>query len=420
MLEDYTPPQKKRRFRWGLLVVVLVGLALAAGTGVSLFFKIKFADFQPPMSAPDVIAAQVASKEFSDRIEAIGTAEAFQSATLTSTVTETIKAITVNEGEHVAVGTVIVELNNEEEVATLNEASRAFGRYDQLARSKIGSEARRDEEQARMNIAQAQLNKRRIVAPFDGVLGIRKVSVGDMVSPGTVITTIDDIDPIKLQFSVPESYLAVVKTGLEIQSTTDAYPGEVFKGTITAVDSRINTNTRAILLNAEIANPDFRLRPGLLMKADIVKSFRQALAVPEQAILSSGDKKSVMAVGSDNKAVEKPVVLGSRQAGYVEIISGLNAGDKVIIEGLQKAHAGGEVKIIAEKTIDETVKDAVGYSVPRKQDALGEAAVPATTPDATTPVEAPPAQTEPAVPDQVPALITPVPTETPPEAAPAQ
>ena len=428
MINDTYAQPKKRPFRkWAKrIALALVVLALVGGTGFVLTMKIKFADFQPPMSAPGVVVAQATMRTFADQIEAIGTAQANQSAMLMPTVTETVKSINVNEGEFVKAGTVIVELNSDEEQATLNEAAKAFGRYDQLARSRIGSEARRDEEEARMNVAKAQLEKRTVVAPFDGVLGIRKVSVGDMVGPTTMITTIDELDPIKLQFSVPESYLAVLKPGLEIRATTEAYPGEIFTGKISAIDSRINTMTRAVMINAIVPNADTRLRPGLLMKANIVKSSRESLAIPEEAIVSAGDKKTVLSVGADNKVVEKTVTTGNRQAGYVEVLSGLNAGDKVIIEGLQKAQNGAEVKIVGEKNIEQTIKEAVEYSNERKQESfpVAPATAPETTLEAAPPVEEP-AAAAPAVeppaenPTETPAAEQP-PAEQPTESVPPQ
>lgn len=413
---DFYRPKKKPLWKWAKrLGIAVVVLGLLGGTGFMLFMKIKFADFQPPMSAASVIVSPVAERDFADKIEAIGTAEANQSATLTSTVTETIKTINVNEGEAVKAGTVIVELMNDEETATLNEASKAFSRYDKLARSKIGSEARRDEEEARMGVAQAQLDKRRLIAPFDGVLGIRRVSVGDLVSPGTIITTIDELDPIKLEFSVPESYISVLKVGLEIEATTEAWPGEIFKGQISAIDSRVNSMTRAILVKAAMPNADSRLRPGLLMKVDVVKSSRISLAIPEEAIVSAGDKKTVLVVGSDNKVTEKTVTTGNRQAGYVEILSGLDKNEKVIIEGLQKAQNGAEVVIAGEKSIDQTISEAIKYSSDRKQEAFtmpAEGESPAAQPESAPIIEAPADQT-PVAPDTkapaAPAMPEPVP-----------
>ncbi len=392
-----TAPKPKRARKWIIRILLgLVVLGLIGGTGFMLWMKIKFADFQPPQTAPGVIVSAVVDQEFVDKIEAIGTAAANQSAMLTSTVTETIKTINVNEGEYVEAGTVIVELNSDEEQATFNEAEKSFARYDQLARTKIGSEARRDEERARLDVAKSQLDKRRIVAPFNGVLGIRKVSVGDLVTPGTLITTIDEMDPIKLEFSVPESFLAVLKPGLEINATSEAYPGQIFKGVVSAIDSRVNTGTRAIMINARIPNADGRLRPGLLMKVDIVKSSRTALAIPEEAIISAGEKKTVLVVGEDKKVTEKTVTSGNRQAGYVEILSGLNKGEKVIIEGLQKAHNGGDAEIVGEKTIQQSMTDAVEYSNDRKREAFPDQieAAPAVEPAApeATPIEQAPAE----------------------------
>lgn len=380
-----TQTRKSRLMKWVRhLLLGLIVLGLIGGTGFVLTMKIKFADFQPPMAPAGVVVSKVAEREFIDKIEAIGTAGANQSAMLTSTVTETIKTINVSEGELVDAGTVIVELNDSEEQATLNEAEKSFSRYDQLARTRIGSEARRDEELARLDVAKAQLEKRRIIAPFKGVLGIRKVSVGDLVTPGTVITTIDELDPIKLEFSVPEGFLSVLKPGLEINATTEAYPAEFFKGTVVAIDSRVNTATRAILVKARIPNPDQRLRPGLLMKVDLVKASRVSMAIPEEAIVSTGQKKTILIVGDDKKTIEKEVVTGNRQAGFVEVTKGLSGGERVIIEGLQKARAGEEVNVIAEKTIGENINEAVEFSNDRKREAFPDVA-PAAEPTTANP-----------------------------------
>ncbi len=372
MLIDQTSPRRPRRkLRIALkLLGCLVVLALIGGTGFMFYMKHKYANFQMPQTTPGVVVAKAVDMNFSDRLEAIGTATAVESATITATVTETVKSINVAEGQSVKAGTVIVELNDDEEAATLEEASKSYDRYNKLAQSKIGSEARKDQERARMDVARAQLAERRLVAPFDGVLGIRQVSVGDLVTPGTVITTIDSIDPIQMSFSVPEEYLAVLKPGLTIQARTDAYPGKVFEGTISAIDSRVNSDTRAIMVKAQIPNADFTLRPGLLMKTTIVKSSRMGLAIPEEAIQSAGTQKSVLVVGPDNKVQSVNVETGIRQIGYVEVTSGLKAGDKVMIEGQIKTQPGMEVKIESEKTIPDAVKTDLDFSVERKQEAL--------------------------------------------------
>lgn len=358
------------RRHWGKGLLILLGLGLLGGTAFVTFIKIKFANFHPPFAVPAVVVSKVVKVPFSDRIEAIGTAEANESTILTSTVTETVKSISFPEGGFVKAGTIIVELNNDEERATATEAEKSFDRYQKLASTQIGSVAQKDQEEARMNVAKAQLNKRLIVAPFDGVVGIRQVSTGDLVSPGTVITTIDAIDPIKLEFTVPEAFLSALKEGLSIEAQSEAYPGEVFPGTVSAIDSRVNPSTRAILVHATLPNPQSRLRPGLLMKVDIVKNTRSSLAVPEEALLSAGEKKTVLVIGADKKAQSRDIRLGMREMGQVEVLEGLKEGEMVIVEGTMKAQPGSEVVISGEKTIEKANREALDFSVPRKQNAL--------------------------------------------------
>lgn len=204
-------PTSRRRKIILRTLVGLVTLGLLGGTGFVLFMKIKFADFQPPMSAANVIVTPTTTITFIDRIEAIGTAAANQSASLTATITETVSAINAQEGEFVDKGASIIDLTSAEEKATLTEAARSFERYNNLAKSNLSSVEKRDEEETALAVARAQLDKRKITAPFAGIIGIRNVDVGDLVQPGTMITTIDEVDPIKLDFTLPEIYLCSQK-----------------------------------------------------------------------------------------------------------------------------------------------------------------------------------------------------------------
>ncbi len=352
--------------------IVLVVLGLLGGTGFVLFMKIKFADFQPPMAPANVVVNKVVSHEFVDSIEAIGTITASESATLTATITESVKSINAEEGQFVAKGTPIVDLNDAEERATLDNASKSYNRYNQLVKDNLASPEKRDQEQASFNVAKAQLDKRKIVAPFDGFLGIRHVNVGDLVQPGTIITTIDAIDPIKLDFTVPEVYLSALKQGMDIEATTAAWPGDVFKGKIYVIDSRLDADSRAIMARATMANPDHKLKPGLLMKVKIIRSVTTSLAVPEEAIQSAGERKSVFVVDKDNKVSEKIIKTAQREPGYVQVTDGLSAGDKVIVEGQMKTGAGATVNVVGEKTIEQMASDEMTYSVPRKQEAMAK------------------------------------------------
>ncbi len=321
-MANTSPKSKFRRYAVRGLIILFV-LALLGGTGFTLFMKIKFADFQPPMSPANVVLSPVSSYEFKDRIEAVGTITASESAILTTTVTETVKAINIEEGQFVEKGTALVELNDAEEQANLSQASRSFDRYNQLVKDNLASPERRDAEQASFKVAKAQLDKRKIVAPFDGFLGIRHVNVGDIVQPGTAIMTIDAINPIKLDFTIPEIYLSSIKKDMDIEAMTSAWPDVTFKGKIYVVDSRIDTNSHAIKVRALMDNAEYKLKPGLMMKVNIIREVKKSLAIPESAIQAAGEKKSVFVVGEDKVVFEKEIVTGQREPGLVEVVSGL-------------------------------------------------------------------------------------------------
>ncbi len=353
-----------------LIIIFIAGLLLATAYITYAKFKMFAGMGKFSFPPPGVVVTKVEPLPFSDGIEAVGTAMANESANLTSRVTEIVKSINFSEGQIAPAGTILVQLSNDEEVAMFTEAQRAFDRADELVKRKAVSVARKDQERMRMDTARAQLNDREIIAPFEGVIGLRHVSVGDLVSPGTVITTIDDIDPVKLEFSVPETFLPAISTGLQIEARTEAYPETLFIGTIIAVDTRIDTQTRSFRIKAAIPNPDLHLKPGLLMSVNIVRNTRNTLAIPEQALTLKGDQVNVLTIGADKKAQIVPVTLGVRRAGFVEVTSGLKEGDLVIVEGLVKTQPGAEVVITATKTIADFITDATAFAVTGKQSSL--------------------------------------------------
>ena len=356
----------------GLLVVIgLVGF-----TGFNAWVKYLFKDFQFQFPPAAIVVQPVAEMTFEDRIEAIGTTQANESTALTSNVSETIETLMFEEGQFVTKGTIIATLHDAEEQAALTEAQKAFNRSAELVRTGALSAARRDADKARLDIAMAQVNDRKIIAPFDGYLGLRSLSAGDIVNPGTVITTLDDIDPIKLEFAVPEAYLAKLSTGLPIRAKSEAYPGERFEGTVLAVAPRVDPVTRTIMVKATIPNPDNKLRAGMLMGVEIVRNARHGLAISEEALVSQGANKVVMVTGTpdENKMADvsaRPIVIGTRMPGYVEVVDGLKPGEKVIVEGVIKAHPGAKVIIAGEKTISDTTTTAAQNAVAGKQTELG-------------------------------------------------
>ncbi|HOO50720.1 MAG TPA: efflux RND transporter periplasmic adaptor subunit [Alphaproteobacteria bacterium] len=368
---DAAPSRRRSKKRIVLIgVAMLLFIVLIGFSGFVFFMKLKFADFQPPASAANVVVTPVSPVPFEEIIEAVGTAHSNESAVITATVTETVKSVGVTEGQFVEAGAVLVELSDEEEMATLNEATRSYMRYNQLVKNKLGSAAERDEALASMEVAKAQLNQRRIVAPFDGIVGIREVSIGDLVTPGTTIMTLDDVDPIKLDFSVPERFLSALQVGMTIKAQSEAYDADVFEGKIYTIDTRIDPDTRSVRVRALVENPQGLLRPGLLMKVRIVRKSFEALAIPEGAIQSSGNIKTVFVVNAENKIESKTVVTGLREPGYVEIKDGLSQGDKVVIEGQMKTGPGAPVNVVEERSVEASQQATLGFAIERKKDVI--------------------------------------------------
>lgn len=353
-----------------LVVVILLGATLFSG-----YLKYLFKDFVWQFPPAEIIAQTVTMHPFDDRIEAIGTTEANESTALTSNVSETVKEILFTEGQFVKTGTMIARLHDDEEQANLVEAKKAYTRSSELAKTNAVSAARVDSDRARLSIVMAQVNDRQITAPFDGILGLRSISVGDIVNPGTVITTLDDVDPIKLEFAVPEGFMATMTAGLPVEARADAYNGQVFRGVISAVDPRIDPVTRTLRVKAEIPNEDGKLRAGMLMSVEVVRNVRENVAVSEEALVSTGTKKTVRVIGAPDAEgfsviEDRAVTIGARRPGYVEILNGLQVGEKVAVDGVIKANPDAKVKIIGEKTIDDTMGIAAGQAVSGKQDDL--------------------------------------------------
>lgn len=308
----------------------------------------------PPAVVTTTTLAPVA---WSDAIEALGTAQAKESVTLTAKVTETVDSVNFEDGQFVRAGHVLVDLSGGAEAAQLREEQAAFQEAQQqldrqaglvekgtIARSQLDTQvAARDAAKARMDTIRARLKDRVITAPFDGVLGFRRVSQGTLVSPGTVIATLDDIRTIKLDFPVPESFLANVATGQTIVAQSAAWPGVDFEGTVRAVDSRVDPVTRAVTVRAEIANPEARLRPGMLLAVRLLKPAREALVLPELALVQVGTRAYVFKVGADDKVAQVEVEVGARRRGEVEIVGGLAPGDRVVVEGTVKLRDGATV-----------------------------------------------------------------------------
>lgn len=310
---------------------------------------------------PLVEVGAVAMRPFADTVQALGTAQARESIVVASKVTDVISAIRFDSGDRVKKGQVLVVLSNVEQQADLAEAraaltsaTREYDRFKELGDRGFAPKARLEQaqaayEQARARVAalESRMADRTIRAPFAGVMGLRTASPGALVRPGDPIATLDDTSAIKLDFDVPEVHLARMKPGATLRAATAAYPGRDFTGRIDNVDSRIDPRTRTVKVRAVIANKSGDLKPGMLMTVNVDANPRKALAVPEMAVIETMDGASVFkVVEKDGKTIAKPaeVKLGGRSGGFVEVLSGLAAGDRIVTEGVQRARPGQPIR----------------------------------------------------------------------------
>jgi len=304
---------------------------------------------------------------FSDRIEAIGTAYANESVEIAARVSKQVERIRFEDGQIARAGDVLVELESSEEEAQLAQAraNRAdaklrFERVADLAKMGTESRSRYDEVRtaldaanARVEELEARLADLRIRAPFAGVLGLREVSPGTMLRPGDRITTLDDLDRIKLDFSVPETFLAMLAPGLAVETRNSAYPDRVFVGRIVAVDPRVDPDTRAVRVRAEIDNEDHAIRPGMLLSLVLEANPVRSLALAEQALVPMGSSQYVVVLDAEDKPTRVQVEIGRRVPGLVEIRKGLEAGDRVVIDGATLIPPGGVVNVLREEAPPE-------------------------------------------------------------------
>jgi membrane fusion protein (multidrug efflux system) len=172
------------------------------------------------------------------------------------------------------------------------------------------------------------------------------VSPGALVQPGSVITTLDDVDPIRLDFTVPETFLSALQPGLAVSARSDAWPGRMFPGSVAAIDPRVDPRTRAVRVRARLDNADGALRPGLLMSVELVHRVRRSPAVREEALVPIGERDFVYVVDAQGQAQRVEVQSGGRRDGMVEVIEGLAAGDQVVIEGTQQVRPGAPVRVL--------------------------------------------------------------------------
>lgn len=344
--------QKNSRLIWVLFI------------GMFLFVVYLFLQNQSPeeeqkaINAATLVSTQIVSNSTLVRqVTSLGTALANESVQIVTNTSDYLTVLHINEGQRIEKGQLIAQLNDIEERARVAELSaslldqkRQLERVKNLAKTQATAQSLLDEQQTRVNTTQAQLdavkarlNEMTISAPFSGVLGLRQVSEGAYLTAGTVLTTLDDLSMIRLEFSVAEYYLAQLKPGMTVNASSVAYPGKLFTGQIKAIDTRLDPVTRSVKVHALVPNDQLELRPGMLLNVSVTLAEVQALQVSEKAIVPLQNKQYVFVVNKDNSVTQTEVQLGQRLPGLVEIVSGLNPGDQVVIEGTTKIRSGSIV-----------------------------------------------------------------------------
>ncbi len=356
-----------------LLVFLVLGILFG---GLFAFKRYQMEQMQAMLSAPQppatISTTEVRRERRQPYLRAVGTLTASGGTEVGSEVEGIVDTIVFHSGQMVKEGDVLLRLDSTLDQATLAglKAERRLAeiklqRARDLIKRKAISQSDLDEARARYDAAAAQvtvqqvrISQKTVRAPFAGLLGIRKVDVGDYLPKGTSIVALNALAPIYVDYSVPEGQFARVRPGLAVEVEVAAYPGETFLGTLAAVESGVNTASRALLLRAELANADLRLRPGMFAEVrTLAEAPREVLTVPQTAISYNtyGDfvYRVVEQAGEGLKVERRQVTTGVVQAGRVELVSGVVEGDRLVRAGLVKLRDGQAVQIDNSVALDD-------------------------------------------------------------------
>ena len=342
----------------------LVGCFMLAAVALACGCKKKAAG-PPPMMAPRVIAVAATEQRVAEVLSLVGSITANEMVDVRSEVDGVVQEILFREGETVKKGQELVRLDESKLAAAVAEGEanfqlskanydRAKGLFDsQLISQQEFDQARTSFESTRANLdlTKRMLKDARIYAPFEGTVGARSISPGQVIRKEAVLTTIVDSDPVKVEFNVPEKVLGQVRVGQDIQIGVATYPGRKFQGKVFFVSPFVDLTNRTALVKAEVANPKGELKPGMFANLDLTVTVREnAVVIPEVALTQTLDKGRAMVfvVDANTNAQLRPVKLGVRLAGIVEV-EGVKPGERVIVEGTQKTVPGKPVQLAPEK-----------------------------------------------------------------------
>lgn len=350
------------RSRSGLVLLSVIGLLALAG-GAFLYARTAQAPAGPQkMPAMPVKAAAVQVIDLPILATSVGTLQSHQSVTIRPEITGRIARIHFKEGQNVKAGAVLISLDDEITRATLNQAEaelrlaeRNYKRAVDLFSKNAGTGRARDETLSQLDVAKAKVelsranfDKTQLKAPFSGLVGLRQVDEGAYVQPGQDLVNLENINPVKVDFRLPETLLPQLKAGQKVKISVDAYPGKEFEGSILALDPRVDAAGRSIAMRALIPNSSGQLRPGLFARVSLkIAEHAQALMVPEESIVAEGERFFVFKTGN-GRVARVPVTLGQHKDGSVEILSGVAPGDTVVTAGQEKLRDGADIMVLKD------------------------------------------------------------------------
>jgi len=348
------------------LTAIIGAMLLIIGAGVFMYEPQLMASepekqASPPAMPPmPVETAEVRIADSAELISAVGTLRSDESVVISAEIAGRVTKIGFSEGEQIDQNKVLIKLDSNVLQAELDQtlANRdlslsTYERTENLLKDNAVSKQERDEayakyklDEARVRLAQAQLAKTTIKAPFSGTLGLRQVSLGDYIQPGQTLVNLETIKQLKVEFSIPEKSIASVKVGQKINLTSDAYPDKTFSSSIYAINPKVDPISRSLVVRGRLDNSSRALLPGQFVKVQLqIANRANALFIPEQALIPQPNTKLVFTV-VDGKAQMVPVETGTRMKGWVEITNGLNKGDIVVTGGHQKIGPGSPVHVI--------------------------------------------------------------------------
>jgi len=354
----------KRAF---LIVIVFLAVIISA----IYFIKKKQFTTPAPMGFPPVTVTSTTAEqqEWVNRVSAVGSLQASQGVTVTSESPGTVTKILFKSGESVAEGDLLIELDTSTEQAQLQAAKAAaelaeinLQRSRDLRQSNTIPQADLDAAestamQARGQLAQieAQLAKKRIRAPFSGILGIRAVNLGEYIGPGSPIVPLQDLDPIYVDFSLPQNLLDAVHNGYEIRARVDTYADKVFEGFVQAIDPELDPANRTFRVRGELDNSELLLRSGMFVSLEVLQpETSDVVAIPTTAVYyqSFGNTVFVIKDGQPATLEQRPVELGRTLGDFVSVLSGVEAGEEVVSSGVFKLSDGGSVVVNNKKALE--------------------------------------------------------------------